>query len=79
MGTADTYTPPEKCERFATLNLRALYPNIKVIFLEGAHHGFDKEGVDKKRRGRIMRWDREAAHQSRVHVVRIFKKHLLSQ
>ncbi len=76
MGTADTITNPEKCERFATLYPRALYPNIKVIFLEGAHHGFDKEGVDKNRRGRIMRWDAEAAAISLDRVTKFFKKHL---
>ena len=76
MGTADTITNPEKCERFATLYPSALYPNIKVIFLEGAHHGFDKEGVDKNRRGRIMRWDAEAAAISLDRVTKFFKKHL---
>ena len=76
MGTADTITNPEKCERFATLYPRALYPNIKVIFLEGAHHGFDKEGVDKNRRGRIMLWDAKAAAISLDHVTKFFKKHL---
>ena len=76
MGTADTITNPEKCERFATLYPSTIYPDIKVIFLEGAHHGFDKEGVDKNRRGRIMRWDAEAAAISLDRVTKFFKKHL---
>ena len=76
MGTADTITNPEKCERFATLYPSSLYPNIKVIFLDGAHHGFDKEGVDRNRRGRIMRWDAEAASLSVKRVTEFFMKHL---
>lgn len=76
MGTADTITNPAKCERFASLYPSSLYPNIKVIFLEGAHHGFDKEGVDMNRRGRIMRWDPKASAISLDHVTKFFKKHL---
>lgn len=71
MGAADTIVDPGKCSDFQHNH------NVPVIFFEGAHHGFDKEGVDRNRRGRIMRWDREAAHKSRDHVVRFFKKHLM--
>ena len=73
MGTADTMVDPDKCFDFQHNH------NVPVIFFEGAHHGFDKEGVNRNRRGRIMRWNREATHKSRDHVVRFFKKHLISQ
>lgn len=73
MGTADTIVDPDRCFQFQHNH------SVPVIFFEGAHHGFDKEGVDRNRRGRIMRWDEDAAHKSRDHVVRFFKKHLLSQ
>ena len=73
MGTADTMVDSNKCFDFQHNH------NVPVIFFEGAHHGFDKEGVNRNRRGRIMRWDREAAYKSRDHVVRFFKKHLISQ
>ena len=76
IGTADTIANPETCERFATLYPSSIYPDLKVIFLEGAHHGFDKEGVDKNRRGRIMLWDAKAAAISLAHVTGFFKKHL---
>ena len=58
MGTADTMVDPDKCFDFQHNH------NVPVIFFEGAHHGFDKEGVNRNRRGRIMRWNREAAHKS---------------
>ena len=73
MGTADTYVDPDKCFQFQHNH------NVPVIFFEGAHHGFDKLGVNRNRRGRIMRWNEDAAHKSRDHVVRFFKKHLMSQ
>ena len=59
IGTADTITDPDRCRYFATL-----YPSATVIFLEDAHHGFDKEGVDQNRRGRIMQWNSKAAATS---------------
>ncbi len=71
IGTADTITDPDRCRYFATL-----YPSATVIFLEDAHHGFDKEGVDRNRRGRIMRWDSKAAATSLDRVTDFFKKHL---
>ena len=71
IGTADTITSPDRCRYFATL-----YPTATVIFLEDAHHGFDKEGVDRDRRGRIMRWDSKAAATSLDRVTDFFKKHL---
>ena len=71
IGTADTITDPERCRYFATL-----YPSAAVIFLEDAHHGFDKEGVDRNRRGRIMRWDSKAAAISLDRVTGFFEKHL---
>ena len=73
MGTVDTIVDPNKCSDFQHNH------NVPVIFFEGAHHGFDKEGVNRNRRGRIMRWNREAAHESRDHVVRFFKEYLLSK
>ncbi len=73
MGTADTIVDPDRCFQFQHNH------NVPVIFFEGAHHGFDKEGVNRNRRGRIMRWDEDAAHKSRDHVVRFFKKHLISR
>lgn len=73
MGTADTYVDPDRCFQFQHNH------SVPVIFFEGAHHGFDKEGVNRNRRGRIMRWNEDAAHKSRDHVVRFFKKHLLSR
>ena len=71
IGTADTITDPDKCRYFATL-----YPSKTVIFLKDAHHGFDKEGVDRNRRGRIMRWDSKAAAVSVDRVTEFFKRHL---
>ena len=73
MGTADTMVDPNKCSDFQHNH------NVPVIFFEGAHHGFDKEGVNRNRRGRIMRWDKVAAHKSRDHVLRFFKGLLLSK
>ena len=72
IGTADTITDPGRCKTF-----RELHPDVTVIFLEDAHHGFDKEGESANRRGRIMWWSREAAEYSREHVVAFFKKALL--
>lgn len=71
IGTADTITDPDRCRYFATL-----YPSATVVFLEGAHHGFDKEGIDRNRGGRIMQWDRNAAATSLGRVVDFFRKHL---
>ena len=73
IGTADTYTDPARCEIF-----QDLHRNVTVVFFEGAHHGFDKQGINRQRGSRIMRWDRKAAEKSREHVVEFFKKALLS-
>ena len=73
IGTADNFTDPARCKTF-----RELHRNVTVVFFEDAHHGFDKELVNKSPGGRIMRWDRSAAEKSREHVVEFFKKVLLS-
>ena len=72
-GTADEYTEPDRCDVFRELNT-----NVTVVYFKGAHHGFDKELVNKSPGGRTMRWNREAAEKSRGHVVDFFKKVLLS-
>ena len=72
IGTADTITDPGRCKTF-----QELHPDVTVVFLEDAHHGFDKEGEYANRGGRIMWWNREAAAKSREHVVGFFKKALV--
>ena len=71
-GTADEYTDPARCDVF-----RDRHSNVNVVYFAGAHHGFDKELVNKRPGGRTMRWDRKAAEQSRQHVVEFFRKALL--
>ncbi len=75
-GLEDTIVPPERCEKFKDNYPKALYPGVKVVFLENAHHGFDKKGVNKNRRGRIMRWNAEAAERSQDIVTNYFDKTL---
>ena len=72
-GTADNFTDPARCDVF-----RDRHTNVTVVYFEGAHHGFDKELVNKSPGGRIMRWDRNTAEKSRERVVEFFKKVLLS-
>ena len=72
-GTADEYADPDRCDVF-----RELHANVNVVYFRGAHHGFDKELVNKNPGGRTMRWNRNAAEKSREHVVEFFKKVLLS-
>jgi dienelactone hydrolase len=40
------------------------------------NHGFDKEGVDRNRIGRIMRWDAATAQKSRQRVVQFLENNL---
>ena len=65
IGGADTYTDPNRCDRFKENN-----PNVTVAAYPDVHHGFDKEGVNRERNGRIMRWHREAATDARRRVVK---------
>jgi dienelactone hydrolase len=67
IGRADTYTDPNRCSHF-----KDMYSNVSVVEYPDVHHGFDKEDVDQTRRGRIMRWHRNAAVDARRRVVRFF-------
>jgi dienelactone hydrolase len=64
IGSEDTYTDPARCARF-----ESLFSNVTVVTYAGAHHGFDKEGVDHERGDRIMRWNEDAALDARKRVV----------
>jgi len=69
IGSQDTYTDPARCTRF-----REMYSNVTVVTYPGAHHGFDKEGVDRERNGRIVRWKEDAALDARARVVSFLTK-----
>jgi len=71
IGGADTYTDPDRCRIF-----QEMYPGVAVVVYPDAHHGFDKEGVDRNRKGSIMRWDAATAHKSRQRVVEFFRNSL---
>ena len=76
-GLEDTIVSPERCERFKENYPRSLYSSVRVVFLENAHHGFDKKGVNRNRRGRIMRWNAEAATRSLDMVTNFFVRTLI--
>lgn len=69
IGSEDTYTDPARCTRF-----EKMFSNVTVVIYPGAHHGFDKEGLDRARGGRIMRWKEDAALDARTRVVAFLTK-----
>jgi len=69
IGTQDTHTDPDRCKTF-----EHLFSNVTVVTYPGAHHGFDKEGVNRERKGRIMRWNEDAALDARTRVTAFFTK-----
>ena len=71
IGSADTMSDPDRCEIF-----QGQHHNVALTIYPGAHHGFDKEGVDRNRNGRIMRWDAETATKSRQRIVQFLRNKL---
>lgn len=73
IGSRDTYTNPASCTTF-----EQMFSNVSVVTYPGAHHGFDKEGVNRNLNGRIMRWKEDAALDARTRVVAFLSPILLS-
>ena len=73
MGDSDDWAPAYRCER--ALPSSSTEYEIELKIYEGAHHVFDRRGMDMKYRGNTLKYDPEATEDARKRVRDFLAKH----
>jgi dienelactone hydrolase len=74
IGEEDDWTPADRCKNIQ-LVLKTPYKVTLKVYPK-AHHGFDREGADKKVKGHLMRHDPDATKDAIIQVKNFLATHL---
>jgi len=76
IGEADDWTPAQRC-RDHTPYAGDSGVEVDLVVYPGAHHGFDRPGLDKKAYGHVIRFDPVASADAVHRVEQFFAKYLM--
>lgn len=74
IGDEDDWTPADRCKNIQLVQKTPYKVTLKVY--PKAHHGFDREGADKKVKGHLMRYDPDATNDAIIQVKNFLATHL---
>ena len=74
IGEEDDWTPADRCKNIQLVQKTPYKVTLKAY--PKAHHGFDREGADKKVKGHLMRYDPDATNDAIIQVKNFLATHL---